>query len=189
MTAEPRDELADLWAPRPVTASEVVLHGRIWDVRRESVDLGGDEPVVRDFVDHPGAVAVLALDDQDRVLMVRQYRHPVRMELWELPAGLLDVEGEDRETAAARELEEESGLVATSTTPLAWTDDVFVEESLHYITLHFAVVATGDPVVREPEKLREWRWFAPEALPDPLFGPVAALLATGWTPTRSTPGT
>ncbi len=68
-------------------------HGKIWDLVSETVDLG-ESQVVREFVDHPGAVAVIALDEDDRVLLLRQYRHPVRAELWEPPAGLRDVDGE-----------------------------------------------------------------------------------------------
>lgn len=64
--------------------------------------------------------------------------------------------GEDAATSVARELTEESGIDAISVSPLTWTSDVFVQESLHYVTLHYAVVGTGSPVVREPEKLEEW---------------------------------
>lgn len=108
--------VADSLAPRPVTAHEVIHRGMIWDVVAEDVDLGGegDESAVvrREFVRHPGAVAIIALDDDDRVLLLRQYRHPVRRDLWEPPAGLLDVHGEDARDAAARELAEEADLVA-----------------------------------------------------------------------------
>ena len=86
--------------------------GRVWDVRSEHVDLGEGGVVVRDFVDHTGAVAVLALDDEDRVVLVQQYRHPVGAFEWELPAGLLDVDGEPAHLTAARELHEEADLVA-----------------------------------------------------------------------------
>jgi 8-oxo-dGTP pyrophosphatase MutT (NUDIX family) len=71
---------------------------------------GGDS--VREVVDHPGAVAVVALDDQDRVVMVRQYRHPVGAHLWELPAGLRDAHGEPPLETAKRELAEEAQLAA-----------------------------------------------------------------------------
>ena len=84
----------------------------IWDLVRDTVDLGPAGQVRREYVRHPGAVCVLALDDDDRVLLVRQYRHPVRMELWELPAGLLDVAGEPPLEAARRELAEEADLRA-----------------------------------------------------------------------------
>ena len=108
-----KDEPQDL----PITASEIVFHGRIWDVARESFTYAGAD-LVREFVVHPGAVAVVALDEQDRVLFIRQYRHPVRSYLWELPAGLLDVAGEPKAEAARRELLEESGYEATSIEPL-----------------------------------------------------------------------
>lgn len=112
--ADPTSPLADAAAPRPVLASEVVHHGLIWDVVRDTVDLADAGQVRREYVRHPGAVAVIALDEQDRVLLLRQYRHAVRQELWEPPAGLLDVPGEDLQTAAARELAEEADLVAGS---------------------------------------------------------------------------
>lgn len=108
--AEP---LADRLEARPVLDSEVVHHGLIWDVVRERVDLGGAAgEVTREYVHHPGAVAIVALDEHDRVAMVQQYRHPVRSYTWEVPAGLLDVDGEDPWLAAARELHEEADLAA-----------------------------------------------------------------------------
>lgn len=94
-----------------VVDSEVVYRGRVWDVRRDVVDLG-DSTVVRQYVDHTGAVAVLALDERDRALLIRQYRHPLRSKDWELPAGLLDVVGESPLAAAKRELAEEADMVA-----------------------------------------------------------------------------
>ena len=94
-----------------VTDSEVVYRGRVWDVRRDTVDLGGST-VVREYIDHTGAVAVLALDDDDRALLIRQYRHPIRSKDWELPAGLLDMTGEPPLDAAKRELAEEADVVA-----------------------------------------------------------------------------
>jgi 8-oxo-dGTP pyrophosphatase MutT (NUDIX family) len=95
-----------------VHSSETVFEGAVWDVRRDDVELGDGQVVTREVVDHTGAVGVLALDDQDRVLLVRQYRHPVRSFLWEAPAGLLDVSGEDPLEAAKRELVEEAGYRA-----------------------------------------------------------------------------
>lgn len=102
-----RDEIV----PSPVTESEVIFDGVIWDVRREAFDLEG-ERLVREVVDHPGAVAVLALDERDEVVLIRQYRHPISSHEWEIPAGLLDVAGEDPLVAAQRELAEEADLVA-----------------------------------------------------------------------------
>ncbi len=66
----------------------------------------------RDYQVHPGSVAVLALDEEDRVLLIKQYRHPVRQKLWEIPAGLLDVPGENPLHAARRELYEEAHVKA-----------------------------------------------------------------------------
>ncbi len=111
----PAAELTDQHAPRPVTESEIVFEGRVWDVRHDVVDLGEAGTVERDYVQHPGAVAVLAVrEDRGRpeVVMIQQYRHPVRMLEWELPAGLLDVPGEPLVQAAARELAEEADLRA-----------------------------------------------------------------------------
>jgi 8-oxo-dGTP pyrophosphatase MutT (NUDIX family) len=104
--------LADVLAPRKVLHSELIHQGAIWDILGESVDLGEAGVVHRELIHHPGAVTVLALDDADRVLMIQQYRHPVRMELWELPAGLLDVAGENPLDGAKRELAEEADLKA-----------------------------------------------------------------------------
>ncbi len=98
--------------PRPVRESVLVHRGPVVDLVRESVDLGAAGLVRREFLRHPGAVGVLALDEADRVLFVRQYRHPVGAELWELPAGLLDVPGEPPLEAARRELAEEGDLRA-----------------------------------------------------------------------------
>lgn len=102
----------DRFAPRQVTDSLVVHSGLVWDVVRDTVDLGDSGTVRREYVSHPGAVGVLALDERDRALLVYQYRHPVRHEMWELPAGLLDVPGEAPVGAAQRELAEEADLTA-----------------------------------------------------------------------------
>jgi ADP-ribose pyrophosphatase len=102
------DELADL----VVRSSTTVHHGMVWDVRRDEVELGDGQVVTREVVSHTGAVGAIALDDHDRVLLLRQYRHPVRSYLWEAPAGLLDVPGEDPLVAVRRELAEEADLTA-----------------------------------------------------------------------------
>lgn len=103
----------DQSASHPVSESELVYQGQIWSIRRDTVDFLG-ESIVREYTEHPGAVAILALNDQRQVLLVRQYRHPVRENLWEIPAGLTDLAGESKLNAAQRELLEESGWVATS---------------------------------------------------------------------------
>jgi len=104
--------LHDEFATYPVTASEIKHHGLVWDVVRDAVDLGEGGQVEREYLRHPGAVGVLALDEQDRALMILQYRHPVRMRLWELPAGLLDEPTETPLQTARRELVEEVDLYA-----------------------------------------------------------------------------
>lgn len=109
-------DLGDTRVDHPVTASDLVFDGMIWGVRRETVDLGAAGPVSREFVDHTGAVVVVALreiDGVDHIVLIRQYRHPVRTLEWELPAGLLDVPGEDPAAAAARELAEEAHVAAS----------------------------------------------------------------------------
>jgi len=99
-------------APTALTSSAVRFDGHVWNIRQDAFDYNGSE-IVREYVDHPGAVAILALDDQDRVLLIQQYRHPVRMREWELPAGLLDIDGEHALIGAQRELAEETDVVAS----------------------------------------------------------------------------
>jgi ADP-ribose pyrophosphatase len=104
--------LADEADDRTVVQRDELHAGLVWDLRRDTVELGDGQTVVREYVAHPGAVGVIALDDDDRVFLLRQYRHPVGMSLWEPVAGLLDVADESPWTGAARELVEEAGLVA-----------------------------------------------------------------------------
>ena len=76
-----------------VIASDLVLDGMVWKVRRDRFRYNGDE-ISREFVEHPGAAAIVAIDDRERVLLIQQYRHPIRHRDWEIPAGLLDEAGE-----------------------------------------------------------------------------------------------
>lgn len=107
-SAEPLHD--EEFSPQILT-SAVPFSGAVWDVREDRFRYNGDE-ITRHYVDHPGAVAVVVLDEDDRVLLIQQYRHPIRQRDWELPAGLLDIDGEDELTAAQRELAEETDLVA-----------------------------------------------------------------------------
>lgn len=96
----------------PVRRTETVFDGRLIRVQRDRVGMPGGGEADREVVRHPGAVAVLALDEQEHVVLVNQYRHPVGRRLEELPAGVLDVDGESALAAAQRELAEEAGLTA-----------------------------------------------------------------------------
>jgi 8-oxo-dGDP phosphatase len=105
-------DIGDEAASWPVNRSSVLATGRIVTLRRDTVELPDGKLVDREVVEHPGAVAVVAMDADDRVLMIRQYRHPVGAMLWEIPAGLRDVVGEPLVQTARRELLEESGYRA-----------------------------------------------------------------------------
>lgn len=102
------DEPVDL----PTSKTHLGFSGRVWDVRTEDVALPHGETVTRDLVLHHGAVGVIALDQDDRVMLIKQYRHPVGMYLWEPPAGLLDIAEEPPLQTAQRELAEEAGMTA-----------------------------------------------------------------------------
>jgi 8-oxo-dGDP phosphatase len=104
--------LADQPEHWDVVSSTPELRGRLISVRSDKVRMPDNQIAEREVVHHPGAVAVLALDESQRVLMIRQYRHPVGYLLWEIPAGLRDVEGEPLQATAARELLEEAGYRA-----------------------------------------------------------------------------
>ncbi|MCZ2820216.1 NUDIX hydrolase [Modestobacter sp. VKM Ac-2977] len=95
-----------------VLDSEELYAGRIISLRKDTVAMPGGGESGREVVHHPGAVGIVALDDQDRVVMLRQYRHPVGEHLWEVPAGLRDVDGEPPVETARRELAEEVQLSA-----------------------------------------------------------------------------
>ncbi|MGM9473278.1 NUDIX domain-containing protein [Pseudarthrobacter sp. YS3] len=112
--------VSDAPSPRRLLSTEKVYEGRIWDVVSDSFKLSeSGEALTRDYIDHPGAVAVLPMNEAGEVLLIKQYRHPVGMDLWEIPAGLLDVEGEDFVVGAARELAEEADLAAAQWNVLA----------------------------------------------------------------------
>ncbi len=135
-----------------VLHSDLVYRGSVWDVRSDRVRYGEGE-IVRQYVDHTGAVAIVALDDEGRVLLIQQYRHPIRHRDWELPAGLLDVEGEEPLAAARRELAEEADLVAAHWEPLvsSWTTPGGNDEIIH-LFLATGVASAGSPHDREDEE-------------------------------------
>jgi 8-oxo-dGTP pyrophosphatase MutT (NUDIX family) len=158
-----RDELVqDLSAPRPVTERDVAFRGRVWDVVTEHVRLDANVVVARDVIRHPGAVAIVAFREPGEVLLVRQYRHPVGREMWEPPAGLLDVAGEDPLAAAKRELHEEADVVATMWHVLAdfFTSPGGSSEAIRiYLARDISEVPHADRFVREAEErdmIRRW---------------------------------
>jgi ADP-ribose pyrophosphatase len=95
-----------------VVSRSEVFRGRVFRVVSDEIEMPDGERTRRDYLVHVGAVGVVALDEQERVVLVRQYRHPLRRELWELPAGLVDVPGEALPEVAHRELAEEADLTA-----------------------------------------------------------------------------
>jgi 8-oxo-dGTP pyrophosphatase MutT (NUDIX family) len=107
----PAEGLRDEPVHVEIIARETVYEGRVWDVRNDTFRYNGED-LARQYVDHPGAAAIVALDDASRVLLIQQYRHPIRHRDWEIPAGLLDMEGESPLETAKRELIEEADLHA-----------------------------------------------------------------------------
>jgi len=109
-------DVAESW---PVTAREEMTAGHVIRVWRDTVRMPDGQEVGREVVQHPGAVAVVAMDEAGQVLLIRQYRHPVGRLLWEIPAGLRDVAGEPPLRTAQRELLEEAGYLASDWQVLA----------------------------------------------------------------------
>ncbi|HEX5115740.1 MAG TPA: NUDIX hydrolase [Pseudonocardiaceae bacterium] len=93
-------------------SSRDIYRGRVLALRADDVAMPDGRVAVREVVEHYGAVAIAAVDEQGRVVLIHQYRHPLGRRLWELPAGLLDQPGEAPAVAAGRELAEEVGLAA-----------------------------------------------------------------------------
>jgi 8-oxo-dGDP phosphatase len=129
------------------TSSETLHTGKIFALRKDQVRMPGGKLVTREVVEHFGAVGVVAIDDEGRIPMVYQYRHPFGRRLWELPAGLLDVNGEAAHLTAARELREEAGLQADTWQVLVDLDSTpgFSDESVR------VYLATGLTRVDRPE--------------------------------------
>lgn len=132
---------------RCLTSSRV-YEGRVLSLEVDEVEEQGGVRAVREVVRHRGSVAALAVHEDGRVVLVKQYRYPVDEELWELPAGRLDP-GETPAQGARRELEEEAGLRAESIEPLAryYTTPGFCDEEMHIFraTKLIAVAARPEP--------------------------------------------
>ena len=157
-SAAPGGDVADERTEVHVTGSEVVFRGRVWDIRQDRIDYDGSE-IVREYTDHTGAVAVLALDADERVLVIQQYRHPVRMRDWEIPAGLLDVPGEDPLAAAKRELAEEADLEARTWHVLSdfFTSPGGSDESIRlYLARDVTAIEAFERVEEEADIVARW---------------------------------
>ena len=111
--------MTDIVTRYPVRSSRRPYRGRIMSLRVDEVEMPSGRVATREVIEHLGAVAVVALDEADQVVAIRQYRHAIGAELVELPAGLLDVPGESAALTAARELFEEAGLRAATWHTLA----------------------------------------------------------------------
>jgi ADP-ribose pyrophosphatase len=130
------------------TISSETLHvGKIFALRADQVRMPNGKIATREVIENFGAVAIVAMDDDGRIPMVYQYRHPFGRRLWELPAGLLDVDGEAPHLSAARELREEVGLQAETWQLLVDLDSApgFSDESVR------VYLATGLTEVDRPE--------------------------------------
>lgn len=131
-------------------------------VREDQVTVpDGGEPFGRLVVEHPGAVAVLAMDERDRVLVVRQYRHAVQATVVEIPAGLLDAAGESPLQTAQRELQEEAGYAASTWTHLLTTlvSPGMTSQVFHFFLARDLVEIGHGDFVHEHEEAymtREW---------------------------------
>ena len=160
-----------------VAESDLVYEGRVWDVRSDTFDYNGDE-IVRQYVAHPGAAAIVAIDDEDRVLLIQQYRHPIRHRDWEIPAGLLDVAGEAPLETARRELVEEADLRAASWEPLVsiFTTPGGNDEVVHlFLARGLSPVGTAHAREAEEADIRvEW-----VPLADVVAGVLAGRLRNG----------
>jgi ADP-ribose pyrophosphatase len=170
-------ELHDEPVEPEVVASELVYEGRVWNVRSDTVRYGGGE-MVRQYVAHPGAAAVVAIDDEGRVVLIQQYRHPIRSRDWEIPAGLLDVAGEPPLETAKRELAEEVDLQAERWQPLVSirTTPGGNDEVVHiFLARGLSTVASGFDREDEEADMRVER----VALADVVDGVIAGRLGNG----------
>jgi ADP-ribose pyrophosphatase len=165
--------LADVPEHWPVSSSEVVHEtGRVISVRRDHIDPPGRDPFVRDVVVHPGAVGVVALDENNRMLLVRQYRHPVGYRLLEPPAGLLDVQGEQYRLGGERELWEETGTKAADWRILV---DAFTSPGLTDEAVRIFLARDLSPADEDYDRLHEEADM--ETVWAPLIDVVGAVLA------------
>ncbi|MBV9350083.1 MAG: NUDIX hydrolase [Mycobacterium sp.] len=160
-------------------SSETLHSGKIFALRKDQVRMPGGKIVNREVVEHYGAVAVLAMDDDARIPMVYQYRHPIGRRLWELPAGLLDVDSEAPHLTAARELREEAGLDARDWRVLVDLDSTpgFSDESVRvYLATGLTDVSRPEAHDEEADMTLQWLPLA-EAVRQVFSGDIVDSLA------------
>lgn len=180
----PSDPFADEQSHLPVLESTVQFRSeRVIDVRTDVVRMPSGDSTERDVVVHPGAVGIIALDNQDRVLFIRQYRHAVGHLCWEPPAGLLDEPQEDPLEAARRELFEEAHVRADRWDVLvdAFTSPGMTDEAVRIYLARDVRPAQGERHRGEHEEQdMPTRWIALDDAVDALFAgklhnPMAAM--------------
>jgi 8-oxo-dGDP phosphatase len=144
-------------------SSETLYVGKIFALRADEVRMPRGNTARREVIEHYGAVAVLAMDEQRNIVMVYQYRHPVGRRLWELPAGLLDLGGEAPHLTAARELQEEAGLKAAEWRVLVDLVSApgFSDESVR-VYLATGITDVGRPEAHDEEADLQVKWFSLE---------------------------
>ena len=163
------------------TSSEILYDGKIFALRADHVRMPGGTIATRDVVEHYGAVGIVAMDDDGRIPMVYQYRHPIGRRLWELPAGLLDVRGEAPHLTAARELREEAGLQAQTWRVLVDLDSTpgFSDESVR-VYLATGLTDIGRPEAHDEEADMTVKWYPiTEAVQRVFSGEIVNSLAVG----------
>ena len=141
--------------------SETLYLGKIFALRADEVRMPGGKTGRREVVEHYGAVAVVAMDEDANIVMVYQYRHPIGRRLWELPAGLLDMGGEPPHITAARELKEEAGLSAQNWRVLVdlVSSPGFSDESVR-VYLATGLSDVGRPDAHDEEADLVVKWFS-----------------------------
>jgi 8-oxo-dGTP pyrophosphatase MutT (NUDIX family) len=160
------DDLRDADTSWPLVSSEVMAQGKVTRYVRDVVRAPDTRSMTREYLKASQAVGVIAMDDQGHVVVLSQYRHPVQGRLIELPAGLVDVEGEPVLDAAKRELEEEANLAAADWRAVTsfYTSPGMSDEIVHiFLARGLSPTAVNDDFAPEPEEAAMTLGWAPLA--------------------------